>query len=702
MTSESGAGAAPARSFLSSESFRTRAHDRERRRRIRSVSRSVIFDLAYYEVQAGQHFATRRGAVIHFIDYGIAADLSPTPFFQKEWYQFHASLDHDRTLTTFLFGRDSLASTAPTFDAHRYAVQLKSTSTRRVSTARAALEDFLRRATDTSPLPVHVWCAGTPTVAQGRARALETAGHNVEKTRLLRPRLSSTQDGYVEAEWWSKESVPSTALVSVVLPVRNRPDLIAATIRSVMAQSHRNWELIVVDDGSTDETPAVVSSFSAVDARVTLIRQAPTGVCAARNVGLHASSGDYVAFIDSDNTWTPRILERSVAALEQTDAVAVHSVVHLVDEEGTSQYLAFEGDRDDLLAGGNFVDLNTLVSRRTALVSIGGFDEGLKRWVDYDLVIRLFAVGDPMFLNFIGVEYSHNRAVGRISTTEPLGWEQVVLSKYLMDWPSLEDNRTERHSGFVSIVMLTYADWRMTLPAVKAILEVSGETAFELIVLDNGSPSSVGEVLSSALLGDDRVTYVPLMRNVNFALGSNLGFARTSGELVAFVNNDTCVSPGWLDALAASFAADDRIGAAQSLIIGADSEILDTGIEFPPPSHEPLTRTGGRRRTDLTEAVSGVAVMFRAAEFIGVRGFDPIFSNGCEDADISLRMKARSGCTFSLVNDSIVTHFQVFSPGRFASVASNERLFSNRWLQYLSDTALTQRVPEPSHQDGYV
>jgi glycosyltransferase involved in cell wall biosynthesis len=102
-------------------------------------------------------------------------------------------------------------------------------------------------------------------------------------------------------------------LVSVIMPTFNRADTIRRAIRSVQAQTFTNWELIVVDDGSTDNTVALIEGRHP---RLKIIRQENQGTAGARNAGLSASAGSYIAFLDSDDEWLPHHLELSVSFLE--------------------------------------------------------------------------------------------------------------------------------------------------------------------------------------------------------------------------------------------------------------------------------------------------------------------------------------------------------------------------------------------------
>ena len=114
-----------------------------------------------------------------------------------------------------------------------------------------------------------------------------------------------------------------TPLVSVVMPAFNAAGYIDTAITSVLNQTLTNLELLVVDDGSSDETAAVVARRAAEDERVTLFRQANAGPGPARNTGFGAARGRFFAFLDSDDAWTPAFLERQVALLESRPDVDV-------------------------------------------------------------------------------------------------------------------------------------------------------------------------------------------------------------------------------------------------------------------------------------------------------------------------------------------------------------------------------------------
>lgn len=178
---------------------------------------------------------------------------------------------------------------------------------------------------------------------------------------------------------------PTGPLVGVVIPAYNGEATLDETLRSVRAQTHRALEIIVVDDGSSDGTRALVERHAVDDARVRLLHQTNGGVAAARNAGWRASRAEFIAFIDADDLWAPTKIERQLAAVIDAGPRAglAYSWIASIDEAGyvQSHYGGHrhEGDVLDALLRSNFVGCgsNPLL-RRQALIDAGGFDPGLR------------------------------------------------------------------------------------------------------------------------------------------------------------------------------------------------------------------------------------------------------------------------------------------------------------------------------------
>lgn len=192
---------------------------------------------------------------------------------------------------------------------------------------------------------------------------------------------------------------------SVVIPAYNAEHTVGDTIRSILAQTEPDFELIVVDDGSQDRTPELVEGFAA-DPRVTLVSQPNQGTAAARNTGIAHASAAYVSFLDNDDLWMPYYLEEMGAALDANpdagfafcDGWALQdasSRVHWVTEMHYRPPPPPGADQEEVflaLADRNFVLSSTTV-RRDALEAAGRFDSGIRGVDDYDMWFRIMLTG---------------------------------------------------------------------------------------------------------------------------------------------------------------------------------------------------------------------------------------------------------------------------------------------------------------------
>lgn len=199
-------------------------------------------------------------------------------------------------------------------------------------------------------------------------------------------------------------------LVSVVIPNYNYAHYLPQAIDSVLSQSYPRVEVIVVDDGSKDESTTIVEKYGE---RVRLIRQQNQGVAAARNRGVAESSGEFIAFLDADDVWLPTKLERQVARFQNEPNLGlVHCGVEEIDENGAYLRTCLDGlegqvaadllllKRAVILGGGS-----ALMVPREVFTTIGGFDVRLSTSADWDLFYRLAAHRPVGFVHEVLVGY---------------------------------------------------------------------------------------------------------------------------------------------------------------------------------------------------------------------------------------------------------------------------------------------------------
>ncbi len=207
------------------------------------------------------------------------------------------------------------------------------------------------------------------------------------------------------------------------MPVWNRAAHVGGAIESVLAQTHSEFELVIVDDGSSDGLEQAVGGYLA-DRRVRLLRRPHRGVSAARNFGLAASSAPLIAYLDSDNRWRPRFLERMGEAVAGSGARFAYcdaARFRRARVSGRLRPLRRRLPELDLpsLLDDNCIDINTVVHHRSLAADAGGWDESLPRMNDWDFVIRLAARVQPVHVAETLVEYYMRVVPGTITATEP-------------------------------------------------------------------------------------------------------------------------------------------------------------------------------------------------------------------------------------------------------------------------------------------
>jgi glycosyltransferase involved in cell wall biosynthesis len=212
--------------------------------------------------------------------------------------------------------------------------------------------------------------------------------HNIEKTETNIDKIHQDQ-------WICKEY--QSGLVSVIIPTYNRAHLIGRAIQSVLDQTYQNFEIILVDDGSIDDTEEVVKSFG--DKRITYVRHTRNkGGAVARNTGIQAARGEYIAFQDSDDEWLPTKIEKQISIFKSAPKSlgVVYTDMLRVLLEGTTEYWQSPTIKRGMLTNPERAEYQVfrlgLVSalvKRHCFGEVGLFDERFPALQDLELFIRL-------------------------------------------------------------------------------------------------------------------------------------------------------------------------------------------------------------------------------------------------------------------------------------------------------------------------
>jgi O-antigen biosynthesis protein len=215
--------------------------------------------------------------------------------------------------------------------------------------------------------------------------------------------------------------VPESMLVTVIMPTRNRCGRVVDAIESVRDQRYRRWELIVVDDASTDGTGDVLARAAALDDRIRPLRIEHSGPAVARNHGLDHARGDVIVYLDDDNRFDPEWLRAVVWAFTADDSRRVLYGARLIDDverhrTGSGggapwvQFLPWDRNSADFTR----VDMNVLAHR----ASPDRFDVNVDFYSDWDLITRLSERSDPYELPVIATYYTTDGS-NRLTTSTP-------------------------------------------------------------------------------------------------------------------------------------------------------------------------------------------------------------------------------------------------------------------------------------------
>jgi glycosyltransferase involved in cell wall biosynthesis/SAM-dependent methyltransferase len=226
---------------------------------------------------------------------------------------------------------------------------------------------------------------------RARVNLLGEAERELELVAVLRDEARIPLGRIAARPRWREAAASELALVSVVIPCFNQAAFLDEAIESVLAQTYPHFELIVVDDGSTDNTAEVASRHPGVR----IVRQDNQGLAAARNAGLRTTRGDFLVFLDADDRLKPRALEVGLNALRaQPECAFVSGQVELTNHDGSLMRAARHRviDRDHyrvLLEGNAILSHATVMYRRQTFDVIGDFDTKLAACEDYDLYLRI-------------------------------------------------------------------------------------------------------------------------------------------------------------------------------------------------------------------------------------------------------------------------------------------------------------------------
>jgi glycosyltransferase involved in cell wall biosynthesis len=249
-----------------------------------------------------------------------------------------------------------------------------------------------------------------------------------------------------------------TPRISVVITCYNYGQYLDGCLRSVLDQTCRDWEAVVVDDGSTDDTPQVMARFADVP-NLRYVRRENGGQAVAKNTGIRESRGEFVAFLDADDLWEPTKLAKQIELFADPRVGVVYSRAKWIDEDGAAldnefggKYLQPRAGRvTDWLFQDNFVWFSSSMVRRSCLEACGSFDESLAMGIDWDLWLRISTRYEFAYVNepLLGYRVGHSGQMSRNTETRQRCSDRI-MARFLENYPGAVSKGMVRNAYYLT------------------------------------------------------------------------------------------------------------------------------------------------------------------------------------------------------------------------------------------------------------
>lgn len=337
------------------------------------------------------------------------------------------------------------------------------------------------------------------------------------------------------------ENLENKPLISVIMPVYNRKDIVMNSIESVLSQSYSNFELIIVDDASTDGTRELLKKINYKNVKV--IFHDENKYCAgARNTGLKEAKGEFISYLDSDNLFDKRYLAAVVGAFSLLpDADAVYTGQYRFENINQSPDLILFGVfNKSLLKNSNYIDINAFSHRRSVYESVGGFDETYPALEDWDLILRInnnYKIYSIPVLLSLYYLYAPNRTSNLISNEhirEISDKNELIMNQYHLDKK-------------LCILIPIYENDFNIENCVKSILSLNLEN-IKIIISNNCSDISLTEKFDDIECNCIKIVESKSNNGFSDALNHGLSYVEKNSD-VLLLNQNAIVMPNSLQAM---------------------------------------------------------------------------------------------------------------------------------------------------------
>lgn len=545
-------------------------------------------------------------------------------------------------------------------------------------------------------------CYSWDTVVKGWIELIETGW--TTKPFLLSEDADLRNKALVQQIWELSDAAhnmagkpqPSLPLVSVLIPTYNRPEQLVNAIRSVQAQTYENIEMIVVNDCGTD-VGNIVESMNE-EKNITYCRHAVnSGLAAARNTAIKLSKGKYIAYLDDDDVFYPNHVETLASFLMNsghkvayTNAVRAYQIKMDGKYVTTRKELSYTSEFDnDIILLTNLIPVLSVMHEKSCIDDAGPFDESLTTLEDWELWMRMSRKYEfvhipeatsevtwrtdgttmtssrfPDFLRTQKIIFEKHRdfAIGkpRILAARQKALQEIELRlSRLNNTPFAAPVAPVAQKPDASIIILTRNQLHFTIQCLKSIQQYTS-MPHEIIVVDNNSTDDTPTFLRQFSKDNPNVKVIFNNRNRGFAAGNNQGLALAFAKYLVLLNNDTVVTPGWLERMIGVLQRHPKVG-----MVGPMSNFVAAPQLVPEVSYrnsdelENFARQFASQYAGQTQTVQRLiafCLAMRREVLEQVGGLDEIFGLGnFEDDDFCVRVWL-SGFEALIAKDVFIHH----------------------------------------------
>jgi len=418
-------------------------------------------------------------------------------------------------------------------------------------------------------------------------------------------------------------------MISAIVTTYNRLERLKEAVESVLNQSYKDLELIIVDDHSTDGTKEYLESLT--DPRINYIRRNKNYGCDTKpkNQGAKASKGEYLAYLDDDNVWRIdhlQVLMNEIQKDERIDVVYGDRVI-ITEGEDTPPKMGFTSDfSDTLLMQRNFIDTSDVLMKRSALFDVGGWDERFKKYVDWNLWVRMAKFGKqfrrvPVLITDYHKHAGAKSVVVKDKKIDPRlefvpEWDPVDIE---VELPYLKELREPR----VAIFTITYDRLEYTKKSFLSLQETA-DYPYDHFVVDNGS-------------SDGTVNWLKQRKVILIQNKENTGISKASNQALDAIGKDydiimkfdpdcICLTKGWLAAMVKIWKRNHMLGMSPYV-----SGLKDN------PGGAPRVAYGhvAGELVGVTKHLGGICIMTDARAYKEFRWEEDSFLHGVQDMEFS-------------------------------------------------------------------